>query len=418
MVGDSLKLTERIKNIFTLETSENNITEEDFAEWLGVRYKSKSELREITYYTCLKMMSETMGKLPFKYYQMTERGKTRADPDRVSKLFTERPNKLMTPSIFMATMENNRNHYGNGYAWIRRLVTKQKTEVVLDVWPMQGNKVKVLMDDKGVFGDKGNLYYQYNDPKTGDMYVFKSENVIHVKTSTTFDGYSGAAVKDILKESVKGALRSQEYMNNLYEGGLTASMALQYTGDIDERLIKKLRNKYDKYLSGPKNAGKIVPVPIGMQLQPLNYKLTDAQFFELKKYNALQIAGAFGIKPNQINNYEKSSYANSEMQQLSFLVDTMLFPLKQYEEEINYKISTADMRNNNKYLKINEKAILRTDAKSQMQQLKDGVATGITLINEARDMLDQPYVEGGDVPIVNGTYIPLTMVGQQYKKGE
>lgn len=61
-----------------------------------------------------------------------------------------------------------------------------------------------------------------------------------------------------------------------------------------------------------------------MKLTPLDIKLSDSQFIELKKYSALQIAAAFGIKPNQINDYTKSSYSNSEMQQLSFLTDTML----------------------------------------------------------------------------------------------
>ena len=69
-----------------------------------------------------------------------------------------------------------------------------------------------------------------------------------------------------------------------------------------------------------------------MKLNPLNLKLTDAQFLELKKYTALQIAGAFGIKPNQLNDYEKSSYANSEAQQQAFLTDTMLVILKGLEE--------------------------------------------------------------------------------------
>lgn len=78
-----------------------------------------------------------------------------------------------------------------------------------------------------------------------------------------------------------------------------------------------------------------------MKLTPLDIKLTDSQFFELKKYTALQIAAAFGVKPNQINDYSKSSYANSELQQLSFYVDTELFVIKQYEEEINYKMETG-----------------------------------------------------------------------------
>ena len=77
-------------------------------------------------------------------------------------------------------------------------------------------------------------------------------------------------------------------------------------------------------------------MPPGLKLVPVNMKLTDAQFYELQKYSALQIAAAFGIKPNQLNNYEKSSYANSETQQLAFLVETMAYHLKAYEEEINY----------------------------------------------------------------------------------
>jgi len=148
-------------------------------------------------------------------------------------------------------------------------------------------------------------------------------------------------------------------------------------------------------------------------LQPLNYKLTDAQFFELKKYSALQIAGAFGVKPNQINNYEKSSYANSEMQQLSFLVDTMLFPLKQYEEEFTYKLYAGT----NKVCKFNEKSILRTDSESQMRQITSAIQNGLYTINEGREFLDKEHKEGGDRLLMNGNFIPVEQAGQQYEKG-
>ena len=132
-----------------------------------------------------------------------------------------------------------------------------------------------------------------------------------------------------------------------------------------------------------------------MKLVPLDIKLTDSQFFELKKFNALQIAGAFGIKPNQINDYEKSSYANSEMQQLSFYVDTELFILKQYEEELNYKVLSIDEIDEECFYKFNEKVILRTDSKSQMESLSKAVNNGIYTPNEARSYLDMPSKEGG-----------------------
>lgn len=410
-MGIARNIMDKIINRFRGSPTKG-MTEEDFAEWLGIGYRNKSELREVTYYTCMKILSETMGKLPIKVYEWKKKqGRVRADPDSTSKLLNGRPNPHMTPSIFFATVENNRNHFGNGYVWIQRKISRNGSENI-GLWIMQSDCVTPIYDNTGIFGGQGKIYYQYTDPLDGEMYVFPEMDVMHLKTSMTLDGLTGIPVRDMLGYVVEGASQSQQYMSNLYKGGMTASMALQYAGEIDDSRIKLLQKKYDKYLSGPKNAGKIVPVPAGMQLQPLNYKLTDAQFFELKKYSALQIAGAFGVKPNQINDYEKSSYANSEMQQLSFLVDTMLFPLKQYEEELTYKLYIGT----EKSCKFNEKAILRTDSKTQMEILAQGVQNGMRKVNEARELLDLPRDPDGDVLLMNGNFIPVKMAGEQYKK--
>ena len=167
-------------------------------------------------------------------------------------------------------------------------------------------------------------------------------------------------------------------------------------------------------MTGAKNAKKVVAVPVGMTLQPLNITLADAQYAELKKYSALQIAAAFGIKPNQLNNYDKSSYSNSETQQLAFLVDTMSYRLTQYEQEINYKCLSQKEIDAGYYFKFNEKAILRTDSKTQKEVVTGYVQNGLYTINEGRDALDLPKVEGGDVNMVNGTYQPITHIGEAY----
>ena len=408
-----------IKRRFNMKNSVD-LNSEEFAEWLGLRTVNTSILSEVTYFTCLKMLSETLGKLPVKFYQSTEDGVKKADSTKVFELLRTRPNPQMTPTTFWTTVENNRNHKGNGFVWIQRKFVKEKYGgriETLSLWPMQSDRVSLLRDDKGIFGDKGRMYYQYEDKYINETYVFKQDDVMHFKTWLSFDGYSGESVQNILKHTITGALESQKFMNNLYEQGLTASMALQYTGDLDNTRLVKLREKYESYLTGAKNAGRIVPVPVGMQLQPLNVSLTDSQFFELKKYSSLQIAAAFGIKPNQINDYEKSSYSNSESQQLSFLVDTMLYVLKGYEEEINYKLLTEKERKNGYYFKFNEKVLLRADSKTQSEMLKNYVQGSIYTPNEAREYLDKNKNEFGDKLIANGSVIPLEMIGTQYKKG-
>ena len=39
-------------------------------EWLGIPGTPKKALGEVTYFTCLKMLSETLGKMPVKFYQI------------------------------------------------------------------------------------------------------------------------------------------------------------------------------------------------------------------------------------------------------------------------------------------------------------------------------------------------------------
>lgn len=394
--------------------------DEKLLEWLGISKTPKKVLSEVTYFTCLKMLSETLAKMPIKYYQQTEKGIEQAAPNTAYELLKTRPNPQMTPSAFWSAVENNRNHYGNAYVWIRRQFNRKKYggEIIIkDLWVMPSADTTLLIDDKGVFGATGDIYYWYTDKYSGESHVFPSADVMHFKTSLSFDGLSGAPVKDILAATIQGGLESQNFMNNLYEGGLTARAALQYTGDLSPKLEKALIKRLEEYANGANNAGKFIPIPIGMKLEPLNIKLTDSQFFELKKYSALQIAGAFGIKPNQINDYEKSSYANSEMQNISFYIDTELYILKQYEEEINYKLLELSEIREGKFYKFNENVILRTDAKSQAEILTGYVQNGIYTPNEARAYMNKPSMEGGDELICNGNYIKVAQIGNENEEG-
>ena len=419
------RFAERVKNWWrgsdTTGTSGGVMTlnSPSFLESMGLTKRRKTT-SEVTYFTCLKMLSETLAKMPIKYYQKTDKGIMEAEQTETSKLLTKRPNPFMTPTVFWNTVEMNRNHYGNAYVYMRKKFVRKKYggEVrVLDLWVMQSNCVTIVVDDAGIFAGVGRLWYVYTDPTSGRRYVFDTSEVMHFKTSFSFDGVTGLPVQQILRDTISGASASQSYMNSLYESGLTAKATLEYTGELNETAKTALIKSFEEFGSGAKNTGKIIPVPLGMKLTPLDIKLSDSQFFELKKYTALQIAAAFGVKPNQINDYSKSSYANSELQQLSFYVDTELFVIKQYEEEINYKMMTEEEQDDGFYYKFNEKVLFRTDSKTQMSYLKEGVAGSIMMSNEARRKLDLPDAEGGDVLLANGNVIPLTQAGAAYLKG-
>lgn len=396
------------------------LNSDEFLGFLGIK-KRRKPTSEVTYFTCLKMLSETLAKMPVKFYQKTDAGIIEPEETDVSRLLKTRPNPFMTPTVFWNTVEMNRDHFGNAYVYVRRKLVRKKYGgelKTLDLWVMQSNCVQIIVDDAGVFAGAGKLWYVYTDPTSGKRFIFSTDEVLHFKTSHSLDGITGLPIQKILHDTVNGAAASQSFMNDLYENGLTAKATLEYTGELNQQARTALKESFEEFGNGTKNTGRIMPIPLGMKLTPLDIKLTDSQFFELKKYSALQIAAAFGVKPNQINDYEKSSYNNSEMQQLSFYVDTMLFVIKQYEEEINFKLLTPDEQDEGKYFKFNEKVLFRTDSKTQMSYLTDAVKNSIYKPNEARRKLDMSDTPEGNCLYANGNVIPLKDAGVQYAKGQ
>ena len=407
-----MKLKERIKTAYRVLTNKasKDTAMQQLIDFLGLHDTKERALSEATYFACLKVLSESVGKLPLKLLQHNEDGgvvTARGHP--LYFALHDRPNPYMTSTTFWSTMEQNRNHHGDAYAWIKGAGKKTS------LWILPSEDVEIWYDDKKILSDVPDIYYIYSHG--GKLYKFSSEQIIHLKTSSSFDGIKGIPVREQLKSTISGNIKSQKMLNQMYKSGFTAKAVVQYTADLSGENLRKFKEKIEDFAGSDlddKEVKNIIPIPVGTTLTPLNVKLADSQFIDIKKYSALQIASAFGIKPNQIGDYEKSSYASAEAQQLSFYVDTLLYILKQYEEELNYKLLSREEIDNGYYFKFNVAVILRADLKTQIETLSQAVSNFIYTPNEARALLDKPAVQGGDKLLGNGASIPVELAGTQY----
>jgi HK97 family phage portal protein len=323
-----------------------------------------------------------------------------------------RPNPFCTATRFWGTVETHRNHYGNAYVWL------QPVGDSYHLWHLPSPQVRVWWDNAKILADQPYIWYIWSAPN-GVQYAFSSDEIIHVRTWLSLDGIIGLPVQQILTLTLEGAQKSQQMLNGLYDSGFTAKAVVQYTGDLSDQLTQEFVRRIERYAKGDVEEGKnIIPIPLGTKLEPLNIKLTDGQFLELRKYTALQVAAAFGIKPDQINDYTKSSYSSSEAQQLAFLVDTQLYILKDYEEEIGHKVLTDEQRQKQSiYPKFNTAVVLRADTETQIRTLCTAVAGNLYTPDEARAFLDMGHKPGGDRLYANGNLIPLEDAGKQYERG-
>lgn len=410
-----MKFTKRLKYAWKMIFNKNDrewVALNDLYKFLGLDPKEDDRvLSEATYFACMKVLSEAIGKLPLKLLQYNDKnGVETARKHELYYILHSRPNPYMTASSFWSTVEFNRNHYGNAYVWIQGAGKDMK------LWILPSNDVEVWYDDAKILADQPDIYYKYS---AGEKVItFGSEEILHFKSSNTLDGIIGVSVQDQLKMTIGGAVKSQKMLNSMYESGFTAKAVLQYTGNLNDENVQSFVDGIERYAKGglsDDDIKNIIPIPLGSQLTPLNVKLGDNQFIEVKQYTALQIASAFGIKPYQIGDYTKSSYASAEAQQLSFYVDTLLYIIKQYEEELSYKLLARDEVDDGYHFKFNVAVILRADMATQINTLSVAVNSGLYTVNEARAFLDKEAKEGGDRLFINAGNIPVDMAGLQYQ---
>lgn len=414
---------ESIARAFRRKSAANNTEQlslDQLVYLLGLHGVEAADLSEATYFACLKVLSESIGKLPLKVQQYTpDQGIRIAREHPWYRCLNERPNRHMTASVFWAAMELCRNHHGNAYAIIDTRNPRRP-----QLWPVDPTTVRVYYDNARLVKDVPDVYYQISAP-TGQI-TLGSEEVLHFKSHHTEDGLVGVSVREQLRATISGNIKAQSMLNKMYDSGMTAKAVLQYTGSINDESVKRLVAGVTSYAtsstatdtSASPASGKanIIPLPVGFSLTPLNMKLADSQFLEVKQYSALQIASAFGVKPYQVGDYTKSSYASAEAQQLSFLVDTLLYIVKQYEEEIGYKLLTDSEEAAGYHVKFNTGVILRADQQTQISTLQTAVSGFLMTPNEAREKLDLPAKDGGDQLIGNGSTIPITAVGAQWEQ--
>jgi len=314
---------------------------------------------------------------------------------------------------FWKTVEYQRNEYGNAIVIPVFDCSMSGGGKVKALYPIDFEKVKIWVDDASLMGKKNAIIYVVT-LKDGTERKFSSDEVLHFKANTN-NGLIGLPIKTLLKETIENSQSAQSYVSNYFKSGLFAKGVLQYTGNVKEESETKMQQKFERMVSGTKNAGKLLPLPLGFSFQPISTNMADAQFFEITNLTIRQIAAAFGVKLHQINDLSKSTHTNISQQQKDFYVGTLQAILTGYEQELTYKLLLDKEIEAGYYFRFNVDAILRTDIKTRYEAHRIAIQNGFMTPNEVRDYEEYPPLEGGDDLICNGNMQKVIDIGALYK---
>lgn len=175
----------------------------------------------------------------------------------------------------------------------------------------------MTIDDAGLLKSKLRnkilIEYRVTGSSTTD-YGFYEDLLIF--KGFTMDGINTKPVRELVKSTIDGQIKAQNYLNNLYDNGLTNKMVVQLTSDIkDEKELGKIQAKFGRLYSKGK---RIFTVPAGFSVQPVNLSLADAQYEQIRRMSISQIAALFGVKMHQLNDLKDTNNNSLEQQQLNF----------------------------------------------------------------------------------------------------
>lgn len=238
-----LNLFKQIRQAFTKKSADSKeISLNELMEAFGLHGVKKGALSEATYFACLKVLSESIGKLPLKIQQRTpNKGIRIAREHPYYRMLHVRPNRYMTACAFWSCMELFRGHYGNAYAWI-----DTRNRGAPQLWIMHPKDVQVWYDDTCVLRDVPDVYYRYSTPK--GVIILGSEEVLHIRSHNTYNGLVGISVQEQLADTIASNLKAQKVLNKLYDSGMTAKAVLNYTGELNEKNVNTLIAQFKAYL--------------------------------------------------------------------------------------------------------------------------------------------------------------------------
>ena len=376
----------------------------------GEQVDEKSAMQIATVYACVRLLAESVAQLPLHLYKVTDDdGQEKAKDHPLYRILYREPNPEMTSFSFWEVVMTHLLLWGNAYAQ----VVRDGKNSVLGLYPLLPENVEIDRTDKG---ELYYIYHAYTDEVPGETnkdIIFRRDEILHIP-GLGFNGLVGFSPIAMMKNALGTTIAVEKYGSSFFKNNGQPLGVLEHPGVLKDP--QKIRDNWMDTYGGPNNAHKIALLEEGMTYKPISLPPEDSQFLSTREFGVEEICRIFRVPPHMVQDLKRATFSNIEHQAIDYVVHTLDPWLVRIEKAI-VKDLLVEEEKDDYFPKFNVDGLLRGDYKSRMDGYSVGISTGIISPNEARQKENMPPLpedDGGNFHIVNGTFIRLKDVGQQY----
>ena len=331
-------------------------------------------------WSCVKILAESIGTLPWAVYERERNGNARRlDDHPLAQVLRRTPNADMATAECRGALQTNLGLTGNGYSLIERTGAGD----VLSLYPVPSARVKPELSPEG------ELRYKVLD--RGRWEILPRERIWHLRGfgATGIIGYSPIGMA---RQAMGLALATEEFGAKLFANGLKPSAVVTLPGWLTDEQRKIARENIQNVYIGLDNAHKPALLEGGMTYTQVTIPPEDAQFLETRRFQLHEICRIYRIPPHMVADLERATFSNIEQMSLEFVMYTLLPWLKRWEESVNRWLLRPAERGRI-FVRFNFEGLLRADSAARAQLYSILLQNGVYSRNEVRALEDRNRID-------------------------
>ena len=340
-------------------------------------------------YTCIRIISNTIGSLPLKLYEIKNKGREEAVDNDLYNLLAVEPNSEMGAVVFWQTTVAGLALTGNAYTFIQRVGNQVEA-----LWPLDPRMTKPKRIDDGT--PTGKLVYESREGmKSGQVRTFDADDILHFRLFS-LGGMVGLSPVELHREGLGIARAATKTAGRVFANSSTPGGIMLSKAALDDKDIINARESWNANQTGSNFAKTAFLNGNEWEYIPMTLNLEQLEFLKSRAYQRTEIAAIWGIDPHFVGDTTRLSSASAEQIAINLVQFTLMPYLSQIENEIQRKLLPTQGRKANKYaVSFDVSALMRGDFATQMAGFALARNGGYMNGDEIRQKLGMNPIEDG-----------------------
>lgn len=264
----------------------------------------------------LEVLTGVFAMTPMIYYRRVGEGRERVETSPLFTLFHDRPNDVQSAFLFKEVMLGDMLLAGGFSSFVHRDGMFQPRSLS-------------RLNPRGVHPaqhwdrtDGIELFYDAQLPD-GSQGRFSRTDIWHVPGFSR-DGLFGVNRVKLLDDMLGAAVAAGEYARHFWENNAQPATVLTAKGKISPEDKAKFKIDWKSMFGGPRKAGDVAVMDQEMDAKTLGATNRDSQFVEVRGFNVVEVARAFGVPPHLLYELTRATFSNIEQQSLEFIMYCMM----------------------------------------------------------------------------------------------